>query len=141
MPEESKNIISQKAKERYKDKTANPMYGKTHSAEAIKKQSECKKGSKNPMFGTKWTDRQKELCGTRGKKLNLTEEQRQVIRERTKIIGKTTGLKPVKCIEDDSVYPSVTEAASAYGVAISTLSGHLNKCQKSCRGKHFEYLN
>jgi len=42
-PETAKKTISKKAKERYKDKTKNPMYGKKHSKETKRKMSETRK--------------------------------------------------------------------------------------------------
>ena len=44
MTEEVKTKLSDKAKERYKDKTKHPMYGRKHSEETRKKISEAKKG-------------------------------------------------------------------------------------------------
>lgn len=141
MPEESRKIISEKAIARYKDKTANPMYGKKHSNETITKQSKKKLGVNNPMYGRKWTDVQRERSGTRGMHLNLTEKQREAISDRARIIGKTTGLKAVVCIEDNVMFNSVKEAADTYGVSKSTMCGHLHGNQKSCCGKHFQYVN
>lgn len=141
MSSETKELISIKAKERYADKTANPMYGKKHSPVALERQSICKRGEKNPMYGSKWTEVQKERCGVRGKKLNLSTERRQELSERMRILGQTVGLRPVRCVEDGVVYESVSTAANAYGVTKSTMCGHLTGHQKSCKGKHFEYID
>lgn len=141
MSKSTRELISNKAKDRYLDKTANPMYGRKHSTEAIEKQRAKKLGSNNPMYGTTWSDTQRQRCGTRGKKLNLSDEQRDTIRKRAAFIGKTTGLRAVICIEDKAIFQSVQEAASQYGVAKSTLCGHLRGHQKTCCGKHFEYVN
>ena len=141
MSPESKMIISAKAKNRYKDKTANPMYGKKHTMHALELQSKKKIGSNNPMCGTAWTEVQRERSGCRGMKLDLSDEQRERLRERGRMIGKTTGLKPVRCVEDNADFPSLIDAATAYGVSKSTLCGHLTGKQKSCCGKHFVYIN
>lgn len=138
---ETKALISAKAKERYTDKTRNPMFGKKHTKEALEKQSIKKRGENNPMYGTVWTDIQRMNSGTRGKHLNLSDGQRRVLAERIRKIGKTTGLKPVRCIEDNLVFRSITEASKHYGVSISTLCGHLRGTQKSCRNRHFEYID
>ena len=138
---ETRKIISDKAKERYQDSSRNPMYGRKHSEESLKKMSAKKCGKNNPMFGRIWTGIQREKCGTRGKKLKLSDEQRQILSDRMRHIGETVGLKPIKCIEDDIKFKSITEASTYYNVAISTLSGHLKGRQKSCRGKHFEYID
>lgn len=132
--------ISSKAKDRYKDKTVNPMYGKTHTKETLSKMSECKMGSKNPMYGTTWNETQRIKCGTKGKKLNLSKEQREILGERVRKVGKEVGLNSVRCIEDDKVFNSITEAASEYGITVSTLSGHLHGRQHTCKGKHFEFV-
>lgn len=42
--EETKEILSKKAKDRYKDPTKHPMYGKHHSEESKRKNSESRKG-------------------------------------------------------------------------------------------------
>ena len=140
LSEEACKKISEKAKERYKDKTKNPMYGRKHSDETKKKMRDVKLGEKNPMYGRKWTEKQRQNCGTKGKKLNLSEDQREFLREKARKVGKETGLKPVKCIEDSKIFGSITDAANAYGVAVSTLSGHLNGRQNSCADKHFVFI-
>jgi len=140
MSEESKKLISKSAKERYKDPANNPMYGKKHSVEAKKKQSECKTGENNPMFGKRWTENQRLRSGTKGKKLNLSEKQREDLSQRARIIGLTTGIKKVLCVEDNMCFKSLTEAAKFYGVAKSTLSGALHGYQNTCAGKHFEFV-
>ena len=58
---ETKAIISSKAKERYVDKTKNPMYGKRHSETTREKQSIKKRGENNPMFGSVWTETQRDF--------------------------------------------------------------------------------
>lgn len=141
MSDETKKIISAKAKERYTDSTANPMYGKKHSPAALEKQSICKRGEKNPMYGSKWTKTQRERSGVRGKKLNLSTERRQELSDRMRKIAQTVRIRPVRCIEDGTIYESVTIAAHTYGVSASTMCGHLNGYQKTCKGKHFEYID
>lgn len=136
----SRNIISEKAKERYTDKTANPMYGRKHSQSSLDKMRETKLGENNPMYGRTWTEKQRMCCGTKGKTLNLSDEHREEMREHARKLGLEVGLKSVRCIEDDLIFPSITKAAAAYGVAVSTLSGHLHNRQPSCAGKHFEFI-
>lgn len=138
---ESAEIISRKAVERYKDRTSNPMYGKKHTAETKLKISQANSGQNNAMYGSKWTEKQRLLCGTKGKKLNLSDEQREALRQKCLATIAHAGTKKVYCVEDDCYYDSVTEAACHYGVAKSTLSGHLNGAQHSCAGKHFVFIN
>lgn len=140
MSQETRDIISAKAKERYKDKTANPMYGKHHSKEALKKQSECKMGDKNPMYGRKWTERQREMCSTKGKKLNLSDGQREALREKAAKMGELRKRK-VLCVEDNKYFDSLTDAANYYGVSVSTLCGQITGRQHTCKGMHFEYVS
>lgn len=141
MSEATREKISEKAKERYKDKTKNPMYGREHTEETKRKMSDNRKGILNPMYGTKWNETQRKLCGTKGKKLNISEERRDELRERFRAVGKTVGLKKVLCIEDNVIFNSITEAAKVYGVSKQTLSGHLNGRQHSCVGKHFKFTS
>lgn len=138
---ETRKKISEKAKERYKDKTKNPMYGRHQTEEMRRKLSESRKGKMNPSYGSMWTETQRRLCGTKGKKLAITEEQRDVLRNRARNLGHTTGLRPVECIEDGIRFNSIKAAAVAYCVTKSTLNGHLKGRQKSCAGKHFRYLD
>lgn len=138
---EAREKLAAKAIERYKDKTKNPMYGSRHSKETLNMMSRCKVGEKNPMYGTKWNETQRANCGTKGKKLNLSDGRREIMRQNMIKIGKETGLRPVRCIEDNVKFDSITHAAEAYGVKKSTLNGHLKGRQLSCAGKHFEYLD
>lgn len=138
--EEWREAISRSAKERYKDKTKNPMYGKKHSQETLQKMRDKKIGESNPMYGRHWTEKQYEAVKHR-KKPTFTDEWREhatanilrVVEERVK--------KPVRCIEDDMLFGTVSEAAKYYGVNVSTLSGHMHGYAKTCRNKHFEYVN
>lgn len=139
--EETKEIISQKASNRYSNGVKNPMSGKKHSDKTKELMSQKKLGSSNPMFGTKWTDAQRERCGTKGKKLNLTDKQREVLSQRCAAMGASVGLLAVQCQETGEMFRSITEAAKSYNVAISTMCGHLRGRQKTCKGKHFVYVN
>lgn len=140
MSDETKRIISEKAKERYIDPMNNPMFGRAHSKESKKKQSDAKLGEKNPMFGTKWTEAQRQRSGTKGMHLNLSEEHRKALSDKARQLGKDRA-KSIRCTESQVVYDSIQSAADDIGVTISTLCGHLKGRQKSCKGKHFEYVN
>lgn len=93
------------------------------------------------MWGMTWTNAQRKRSGTRGMKLSLSAEQRSALAERARAIGKTAGLKAVRCVDDDAVFPSVTAAAERYDAAKSTLNGHLNGDKKTCARKHFEWFD
>lgn len=144
--EETRKKISQNAIERYKDKTKNPMYGKKHSQETLNKMSQCKIGEKNPMYGKKLSEESRRKISEYNKlhkdKIThtFTEQERQKMSERMKIQAQQWA-KKIYCIEDNLYFDSITQAANYYNVAVSTLSGHLNKRQKVCKNKHFEYVN
>lgn len=140
VPDSAKKIISQKAKERYKDKRNNPMFGKHHSKESIEKMSLSKIGRKNPMYGTHWNETQKKFCGTKGKTLNLTSDHRKQLIERARNLG-FSNAKKIRCIEDNIIFDSLTKAANYYSVNPATLCGQLNGRQKTCKGRHFEYFS
>ena len=138
---ESKKLISDKAVVRYKNKAANPMYGKKHAEHTLELQRLKKIGANNPMYGTKWTSAQRDHSGCRGMHLNISDARRDELRKHGVLIGKTVGLRPVRCVEDGTEFVSITDAANTYGVSKSTICGHLTGKQKSCCGKHFEYIN
>ena len=119
---------------------SNPMLGRKHSEDSIAKMRACKLGANNPMYGRKWTDTQREKCSTKGEHINMSESQREMLRERMIKLGHMNA-KQVKCEEDNIVFDSLMTAAAFYHVAIGTLSGHLHNYQKSCAGKHFSFID
>lgn len=146
MAEETKNIISEKAKERYKDKTKNPMYGKKHSEESLEKMSLKKQGINNPMYGVKMSEESKEKRAKTIKENNIylghewtDEERKRVSKRMQKQADKWR--KKILCIEDNLIFNSITDAAKYYGVSVSTLSGHLHNHQHICAGKHFKFVD
>lgn len=139
MNDVAKSKISLKAKERYKDRTKNPMYGKERSSDTKKLMSALHSGENNPMYGSTWNEAQRSRSGTKGKKLHLSDDQRRVLSERCSAMGKITGRRSVRCVEDDLCFDSIVEAADYYGVTKGTLCGHLKGESKTCKGKHFTY--
>lgn len=133
--DETRRIISQKASERYKDKTKNPMYGKKHTDKAKEKQSACKRGENNPMYGTTWTETQRRLCGTKGKTLNISDERRNELRDRMRKLGKET-VRPIRCVTEHRDFSSIKEASEYYNIPKSTLVYNLKGYSKLCRGKY-----
>lgn len=114
MSDETKALISQKAKSRMANKTNNPMYGK------------------------KWTQEQYEKCYRGGFTYEWTPERRKVMSDRM-LVTSEKWKKRVKCVEDNLSFNSLTDAAKHYGVNVSTLCGHLKGYQHTCKGKHFIY--
>ena len=137
--DETKRIISQKAKLRYRDQTKNPMYGKSHSDESKRLMSEIKRGNLNPMFGKHWSDKQRLMCNNTGKHLKLSDERLREMSKWATELGHRNA-KKIRCIEDDILFESLTAAAEYYSVNIATLCGQLKGKQKTCRGRHFEYI-
>lgn len=147
LSDETKNIISAKAKERYKDKTKNPMFGKTHSIESIKKMRELKVGKNNPMFDKILSIESRKLISEHHKGANnpihnhnFTEIERTQMSKRFSEYAKEWS-KKVICIEDNLTFDTITSAADYYGVKKSTLSGHLNGRQHTCKNKHFKFVS
>lgn len=139
MSDESKKVISDKAKERYKDKTKNPMCGKKHSDETRAKMREAAK-HKPPVVGHKWTDRQRELFKQRVA-LGLhkpTKEQSAAAAKRLK--NEKIASKRIRCIDDGREWPSAKSAALDLMVDQSSVAGAANGKQKTCKGLRFEYV-
>lgn len=132
--------ISQKAILRYKDPASNPMFGRKHRQDSIERMSEKKRGKKNPMYGKTWNETQRERCGCKGRHLTLLDERRAELREHGRKLGLERA-KTVLCIEDDLVFPSLTLAANYYDVNVATLCAQINGRQKTCRGRHFKYID
>lgn len=135
--EHSQSLISELAKARYKDETKNPMYGRKHSAETLKKMSEIKKGEKNPMYGKHWNENQRAKCGKHGWCYEMTPERRAHFAD----LARERFSKPVLCIETGEKFDCATKAAEAYSVTVSTMCNCINGRQHTCRGKHFVYID
>lgn len=138
----------------------NPNYGKKASKETRQKMSESRKGNQNAK-GKHWTLNQEQRERRRQNALGnqyclgrqLTEYHRQRIIESNKSRfisnetrqkmsnshkGKTA--KKVRCIETNTVYNSITEAANAVNIS---MSGIINCCkgkQETCAHYHWEYV-
>jgi hypothetical protein len=146
MSDETRAIISEKAKIRYKDKTKNPMYGKKHSDEARKKMvahSHHLSGKDNPNYGNKYDeDRSLKMSETIKKwRADHPDEAAKIDARNTNML-KT--LKPaskrVRCVETGEVWRSMTECASEIGVKICSLCDQIKGRSKTCAGRHFEYV-
>lgn len=143
-----RDVISEKAKERYKDPTKNPMYGKKHSEESLRKMSELKKGKNNPMYGRHLSEesiaKRKQTNKSRGYTYNThewTDEERAIASKRFKETAKKWA-KPVMCLEDGLSFESITEAAKHYGCSWSVIGDYLKGKQHSCAGgRHFKYIS
>lgn len=141
--QETRKKISDKAKERYKDPTKNPMYGKHCSEEAKKKMREKNSGKKCQCYGMHLSQETKDKISKahigKPSNTNWTPELRQLRSELSREMAMKLFARKVHCIEDDLNFDSIKDAADYYHVSKSTLCGHLKGNQKSCAGKHFEY--
>lgn len=135
-----KERISQKAMLRYEDPSNNPMFGRKHRQDSIERMSEKKRGKRNPMYGSTWNETQRERCGCKGKRIALSDERRAELRERGRKLGLARA-KTVLCVEDNLVFSSLTLAANYYDVNVATLCAQINGRQKTCRGRHFKYID
>lgn len=135
--EETKKIISEKAKKRLENPINNPMYGKRHSEETRKKISNKNIG-KNISIET----RQKLSVANVGKNNSMygkthTQEAKEKI---VKALA-----HPVRCIETGIIYPSEIEAKRRTGVDNTMihryLKGNANYAGKLSSGikLHWEY--
>lgn len=146
MSEETRKIISDSAKERYKDKTKNPMYGKKHTEESrakMRKSSRHLSGEMNPCYGKKFDERRINQMSAATKKWR-SEHPEDAAKMDSDAACRLRVLKPaskrVMCIETGYIWSSMTECAKEIGVAIGTLSGQITGRQKSCKGMHYKYI-
>lgn len=139
--EETKLRMSELAKERFKDPTNNPMYGRNHTEEA-KKAMSIKKRKENLSIETrkKMSESAKARC---------TDEWKQKQAERFK--GRFIGNKNphTKCVYQYSsdwilikIWGAVKDVASSFNVNTSTVSGTwLKNSEKLYRGFHWSLIN
>ena len=147
LADNTKKILSDKAKERYKNKENNPMYGKKHRIESIEKMRDKKIGKNNPMYGRKHSNESRVKISETHKGTNnpihkhvYTEKEKLDISKRMSELSKKWA-KRVVCIEDNIIFESITEGAKYYNVSKHTLSGHLRNKQHTCAGKHFKFVD
>lgn len=105
--EETRKKMSQKAKQRFKDKKNHPMYGTHRSEETKRKISQSKKGIKS------------------------SQQTKQKISNSTKGGNNPRAIK-VQCINNGKTFDCIKDAAKWAGVDNSTLSQHLKGRTKTC---------
>lgn len=116
--EETKRIISKKAKKRFKNPENNPMYGKHHSEEARRKIGEKNTGKKASM------EARQKLSKANAGKNNCMYGQTHTQEAREKI-AKALG-HSVRCIETGIIYPSEIEAKRQIGVDNAMIHRYLH---------------
>lgn len=133
--EDTKHILSQKAKERFKE-NGHPSTGRKHSEETKLIMSNLAKErfstpKTNPFFGKHHTEETKKM---------LSEKAKERFKDPTKCsnYGNT---RKVICLDDGVVYPSVKYISENFGLSMAALyqncSGKTNRCGGYC----FRYLD
>lgn len=141
----TKSVISDKAKCRYVKKENNPMFGKKHSEESREKMRNSSRhlsGVNNPNYGNKYSAERRQKMSETAKAFyrNNPEIAKEMIERASNYLRENkVAQKSVMRIEDSKIWQSVTLAAADIGVSVSTLSGHLNGSQKTCKGAHFVF--
>lgn len=127
----AKEILRQKALERFKDKRNHPSYGRRMSEESRAKMRKAKEGmylgENNPNYGKKHT-----------------EETRQQISQKRK--GKLLGSEnpnakpPVQCVETGEIYECATFAGRALGCDRHWIAQCCQGKRKTAAGFHWKYV-
>ena len=116
------------------------MFGKTHTKAAREK-------IRRAGLGRHHTAESKEKLSFARRGKPLTKEHRKKLSEahlgktltaehRKKIAAKTIGKKPVVCVENGLVFPSITAASKTVGVTEASISQAIRKHFR-CKGKHY----
>lgn len=132
--EDTKQIISEKASERYQGEN-NPMFGKKHSAESKNKISETRiknsigKGESNPFFGKSHSD-----------------ETKCIISEKAKLRGNPKRKKPILQISLNTgevlkEWTSATDAARELGFNKNNINNACNGVYKTSNGFIWKFKN
>lgn len=118
---------------------AEKLKGRPFSEEHRKRLSEAHKGKptwnkgmkfspeEHAMYGKHHSDSTKEKIGNANRGRKRTEEQRLKC------------ARPVSCVETGEIFPSITDAAKAYGVSIYAISNVLRGKAKTCQKRHWRY--
>ena len=138
---EARTNISNKAKERFKDKTNHPMYGKPRSDETKRKLSEINKGlcsgDKNYFWGKSFKGEDSPSYGVpkseeTKKKISESRKGRFMGKDAhnaRKIINKTTG----------EVFDCAMDIKRKYGISNSSVGYCCRGIYKECHGYEFAY--
>jgi group I intron endonuclease len=133
MNKESCNKISKKALQRNLNGSNNPFFGKKHSEKTRKHLSEIRKGiSYNPNY--KHTEKTKLKLSDIRKK--LCKDPKHILKMRLAQVG-----KPIKCINNENIYPSIAEAARQLNLKKTTIKAHLHGRLKSAMGYKFIFVD
>ena len=152
--DKEKAKMSQKAKERFLDKTKHPcygihrygedssMFGKKHSKETkekISKNHADVSGDKNPFYNKHHTEESKKKISLShiGKKHYMPKE----CKEKMILASKQKCCIPILCTTNNTVYASSSDAARELGLYQSNISSVSKKKLKTTGGYCFEYYD
>ena len=135
LSEETKNKISEKAKERYK-KNGSPRLGKYHSEKtklAISKitKERLSVPENNPFYGKHHSEETKD-------KLSKKAKERYKDPTKNPNYGNT---KKVICLDDGIVYPSVKSVSEKFGLSTDALYRTCSGVNNKCGGYRFRYVD
>ena len=145
--EKTRKKISENAKERYTDPTKNPNYGKHWNDDFKQKMREQFSGEGGYWYGTHVSEERKQYLSSLFKGTHKTirkkpwtpeelEEKKRQMKENSKMWS-----KKVRCIDDDILFDTITEAAAYVDRHVSSLSEALRKGTGKCGGKYFEFAS
>ena len=147
LSEESKRKISEKAKERYKDPTKNPNYGKHWSDDFKNKMRERFSGEKGYWYGKHKTEEEKQYLSNLFKGTQITTRKKSYTQEeletKRKIMKETSKMwsKKVRCVEDNITFNTITECAEYLHRSVQSVSDVLHGRSKTCNEKHIEFID
>jgi group I intron endonuclease len=130
--EEVKLKISKKAKERNLKGENNPFYNKKHTNETKEHLSNVRKGKCNNL-GYKHSKETKEYLSK--KKLEYYQNEYNIEKMR-----KAQKNKPIKCLNNDTIYYSTGEAASLLNINKNGIKAQLQKRIKKYKGYEFQFI-
>lgn len=104
------------------------------SEESKRKIGEANRGEKSGWFGKNHTEEQKEKISRANKGRKLTKEQ---ISKMVSSIKKV----PIVCINNEVIYPSISEAARELGLSKGNIYNVLNDNSKHTKGYKFKRVN
>lgn len=129
-------------------KLSEAQKGKHRSPETRRKMSEARKGSNSPWYGEHLSAEHRRKISEAEKGRLFSPETRRKISEAKKghMVSSEARQKmseakrrPVVCVDTGEKYTSITEAATAIGVKVNSVSAVLHGRHKTSGGYHWKY--
>lgn len=132
--EETKMILSQKAKERYEE-NGHPSKGRVMSEEQKNLLSEIAKErlsvpENNPFYGKRHTEETKKILSEKAKNRHRNQTKKPIY-----------NTKKVICLDDNTIYPSVRYVSEKFGLPMAALYANCQGKSDKCGGYRFRYLD